>query len=64
MFHRLAEQHKLRSRTDPTWQQLLEWLDRLHGWDVSESAIRIGAFSLYIALYGVLSARLHEIRPA
>ena len=34
----------------PTWPQLLEWLDRLHGWDVSESAVRIGAFSLYIAL--------------
>jgi hypothetical protein len=50
MFHRLAEQHRLRSRKDPTWPQLLDWLDRLHGWDVSESAVRIGAFSLYIAL--------------
>ncbi len=50
MFHRLAEQHKLRSLGSPTWPQLLEWLDRLHGWDVSESAVRIGAFSLYIAL--------------
>lgn len=50
MFHRLAEQHKLRSGIDPTWPQLLSWLDRLHGWDVSESAVRIGAFSLYIAL--------------
>ncbi|MBL8228812.1 MAG: N-6 DNA methylase [Bryobacterales bacterium] len=50
MFHRLAEHHKLRSGKDPTWPQLIEWLERLHGWDVSESAVRIGAFSLYIAL--------------
>ena len=38
------------------WANLLAILSRLHGWDVSEGAVRVTVFSLYLAL-------LQEVRP-
>ena len=51
MFHKIAEEYR-RSHPGrpPAWSELLGWLERLHGWDISDSAVRIGTFSLYIAL--------------
>ncbi|NKC16449.1 MAG: N-6 DNA methylase [Gammaproteobacteria bacterium] len=34
----------------PTWPALLSMLNRLHGLDIKKEAIRVAAFSLYIAL--------------
>lgn len=57
LFQLLCEQwratHKL--RTIP-WSSLLSILSRLHGWDLSEGAVRVAVFSLYLAL-------LQEVRP-
>src|SRR5262245_50897936 len=36
------------NRRDP--QLLVRLLERLHGWDTQESAVRLGVFSLYVAL--------------
>ena len=38
------------------WTSLLSILSRLHGWDLSPSAVRVAVFSLYLAL-------LQEVRP-
>ena len=38
------------------WRHLRRLLDRLHGWDVDASAVRVAVFSLYVAL-------LEEVDP-
>ena len=38
------------------WRRLRRLLDRLHGWDVDASAVRVAVFSLYVAL-------LEEVDP-
>ena len=38
------------------WANLLAIVSRLHGWDVSDGAVRVTVFSLYLAL-------LQEVRP-
>ena len=50
-FQRLCE-HWRETRTSRTirWDSLLNILERLHGWDLNGSAIRVAVFSLYIAL--------------
>lgn len=50
-FQRLCEywRAKQASRVIP-WGDLLAILDRVHGWDLNESAVRIAVFSLYVAL--------------
>lgn len=55
MFQRLVEkwilEHSISSeRKNPPWKVLVEIARRLHGWDVEPDAVRIGIFSLYIAL--------------
>ena len=38
------------------WEDLLTILSRLHGWDLSDAAVRVAVFSLYLAL-------LQEVTP-
>jgi hypothetical protein len=42
---------------EPGWDILLSFVLRLHGWDKQANAVRIGIFSLYIAL-------LEEVEPS
>lgn len=51
MFQKMVEEHK-RQHADaaPSWSTLCDFLGRLHGWDIQESAVRLGVFSLYVAL--------------
>ena len=51
MFQKMVEAHrKQHDGSAPSWSILCSFLERLHGWDTQESAIRIGVFSLYVAL--------------
>lgn len=51
IFHRMVEDWRSKHQgARPTWKTLVAMVHRLHGWDKQESAVRIGAFSLYIAL--------------
>jgi hypothetical protein len=56
-FQRLCE-HWRATRTSQTirWDSLLAILQRVHGWDVNRSAVRVAVFSLYVAL-------LEEVTP-
>ena len=57
LFKRLCEQWRYgKGRQNIRWDSLLGFLARLCGWDVDASAVRVAAFSLYIAL-------LEEVRP-
>ncbi len=57
LFQRLCEHWRStrRSRTIP-WDSLLKILQRVHGWDMNGSAVRVTVFSLYVAL-------LEEVSP-
>lgn len=57
LFQRLCEHWRSthRSRTIP-WDSLLATLQRVNGWDVNGSAVRVAVFSLYVAL-------LEEVSP-
>jgi hypothetical protein len=50
MFQKMVEEHHRRAGERPSWPDLLGYAERLHGWDIQESAVRIGVFSLYVAL--------------
>lgn len=51
MFQRMVEDYRRRNQgRSPDWMTLRAFLDRLHGWDVRETAVRVGIFSLYVAL--------------
>jgi hypothetical protein len=51
MFQKMVnEWSRTHCGASPDWPTLLTLLERLHGWDTQESAISIGAFSLYVAL--------------
>jgi hypothetical protein len=51
MFQKMVEAHrKLHDGSAPSWSILCAFLERLHGWDTQESAVRLGVFSLYVAL--------------
>ncbi|MGE3993163.1 HsdM family class I SAM-dependent methyltransferase [Pseudorhodoplanes sp.] len=56
-FQRLCEHWRAthRSRTI-RWDSLLAILQRVHGWDINGSAVRVAVFSLYVAL-------LEEVSP-
>lgn len=56
-FQRLCE-HWRATRTSRTirWDSLLAILQRVHGWDLNGSAVRVAVFSLYVAL-------LEEVSP-
>ena len=58
IFQRMVEDWRLiyPDRT-PDWDTLVTIVERLNGWDKETSAVRIGIFSLYIAL-------LEEVEPA
>lgn len=57
-FQRLCEHWRSthQQQTIP-WETLLSLLNRLHGWDVNESAVRVAVFSLYVALLDEVSPR-------
>ena len=59
LFQRMVEDwRRLNStNTPPDWDTLISIVERLHGWDKEPSAVRIGIFSLYIAL-------LEQVEPA
>jgi type I restriction-modification system DNA methylase subunit len=51
MFQKIVEEHRRSHHGEaPDWPTLRGFVDRLHGWDIQESAVRIGVFSLYVAL--------------
>jgi hypothetical protein len=51
MFQKMVEAHrKQHDGLAPSWSILCAFLKRLHGWDTQESAVRLGVFSLYVAL--------------
>ena len=57
LFKRLCEQWRVgRAKQSIRWDSLRGFLDRLRGWDIDASAVRVAAFSLYVAL-------LEEARP-
>ena len=57
LFKRLCEQWRHgKARRSIRWDSLLGFLDRLCGWDIDAGAVRVAAFSLYVAL-------LEEARP-
>ena len=57
MFKRLCEWWRQSEGSEEIpWRHLLRLLDRLHGWDVDASAVRVAVFSLYVAL-------LEEVNP-
>ena len=57
LFKRLCEQWRHgKTRRSIRWDSLLGFLDRLCGWDIDAGAVRVAAFSLYVAL-------LEETRP-
>lgn len=58
LFQRMVEDWRtLNPGIVPDWNTLTSIVERLHGWDKQASAVRIGIFSLYIAL-------LEEVEPA
>ena len=57
LFKRLCEQWRHgKARRSIRWDSLRGFLDRLCGWDIDAGAVRVAAFSLYVAL-------LEEARP-
>lgn len=51
MFQRLCEHTRVkRARSTLGWPDLIKILQRLHGWDINGSAVRVAIFSLYVAL--------------
>ena len=57
LFKRLCEQWRHgKARRSIRWDSLLGFLDRLCGWDIDAGAVRVAAFSLYVAF-------LEEARP-
>ena len=51
MFKRLCEWWRQSKGSEGIpWRHLRRLLDRLHGWDVDASAVRVAVFSLYVAL--------------
>jgi len=57
LFQRLCEHSRSTSKSRTiSWDSLLTILQRLHGWDVNGSAVRVAVFSLYVAL-------LEEVSP-
>ena len=51
LFQRLVAHHcRLRNKRWAAWGELITIVRRLHGGDINASAVRIAAFSLYIAL--------------
>ena len=57
MFKRLCEWWRQSEGSEGIpWRRLRRLLDRLHGWDVDASAVRVAVFSLYVAL-------LEEVDP-
>ena len=57
LFKRLCEQWRHgKARPSIRWDSLRGFLDRLFGWDIDAGAVRVAAFSLYVAL-------LEEARP-
>lgn len=58
LFQRMVEDwRKDHPKSTPDWDTLVSIVERLHGWDKETSAVRIGIFSLYIAL-------LEEVEPS
>lgn len=56
-FQRLCEHWRAtRKLRTIRWDSLLAMLQRVHGWDVNGSAVRVAVFSLYVAL-------LEEVSP-
>lgn len=51
LFQRLVAYHcRIRNKPRATWNELKTIARRLHGGDINPSAVRVAAFSLYIAL--------------
>lgn len=51
LFQRLVAHHcRAKNKRHATWNELKEIAGRLHGGDINPSAVRVAAFSLYIAL--------------
>ena len=51
LFQRLVAHHcHVKKRSHATWTDLKTIANRLHGGDINSSAVRVAAFSLYIAL--------------
>lgn len=58
IFQRMVEDwRRQHPKKKPSWRTLLSFTSRLHGWDKQANAVRIGIFSLYIAL-------LEEVEPS
>lgn len=58
LFEKMIEHWQISHQLEkPTWPSLLSMLKRIHGFDIKKEAIRVAAFSLYIAL-------LENTRPA
>ena len=56
-FQRLCEHWRAMHKSQTIrWNSLLAILERVHGWDVNGSAVRVAVFSLYVAL-------LEEVSP-
>jgi len=57
LFQRLCEHWRVKHRSEKIrWPSLLAIVRRMHGWDLNGGAVRVAAFSLYVAL-------LEEIDP-
>lgn len=51
LFQRLVAHHcRMKNKSHATWNELKAIARRLHGGDINPSAVRVAAFSLYIAL--------------
>ncbi|PYD46370.1 HsdM family class I SAM-dependent methyltransferase [Novacetimonas pomaceti] len=51
LFQRLVAHHcRIKNKTHAAWNELKSIARRLHGGDINPSAVRVAAFSLYIAL--------------
>ena len=58
LFQRMVEDWRsCNPNATPDWDTLVSIVKQLHGWDKETSAVRIGIFSLYIAL-------LEQVEPA
>ncbi|HEC99775.1 MAG TPA: hypothetical protein ENN18_05280 [Proteobacteria bacterium] len=58
IFQRMVEDWRGKHpKSTPDWDTLVSIVERLYGWDKETSAVRIGIFSLYIAL-------LEEVEPS
>jgi hypothetical protein len=57
IFQKIVEEWKDAHASDPPdWDSLRGIVERLHGWDIEESAVLIGVFSLYVAM-------LEQVQP-